>query len=151
MTPHRLIGVVFLLCAGTPLFALIQKPSFSGTWIIQEPAKGAGQEQVIKQDDKSIAITFGKRTRTHELNGVEKKEMMAMRGGEIVMVSKAAWEGNTIVITTTTNYPNQMTTLDREVWSIDAQGRLVIDLTGTAVNQPNSAPSVQKIVLTKKN
>jgi hypothetical protein len=104
-----------------------QKPSFSGTWIIQPPNKAAGVEQIVKQDDKTLSITSIGRTRTYQLNGVEHREATATRVGEIVMVSKAAWEGRTITITTATSYPNDMKTTEIEIWSIDNQGQLVID------------------------
>ena len=126
----------------------LQKPSFSGTWIIQPPNKAAGMEQVVKQDDKTLSITTGGRTRTHQLNGVEHREARPMRGGDVVMISKAAWAGRTIVITTSTSYPNDMKTVEKEIWSINDQGQLVIDYTETA---PGAAPRTLKVTHTKKS
>ena len=123
-----------------------QRPSFSGTWVIVSPEKSAGQEQVVKQDDKMLSLTARGRTVVHQLDGVERKETRAMRGGEIVMLSKAVWEGNTIIITIATTYPNMKTT-SREVWSIDAQGRLLIEFTETAENQQSRTV---KAILTRK-
>ena len=125
-----------------------QKPSFSGTWIIQPPNKAAGEEQIVKQDDKTLSITSIGRTRTYQLNGVEHREATATRVGEIVMVSKAAWEGRTITITTATSYPNDMKTTEIEIWSIDNQGQLVIDFTETA---PGQQPRRLKITHKKKS
>lgn len=71
-----------------------------------------------------------------------------MRGGEIVMISKAGWEGRTIVITTTTSYPNDMKTVEKEIWSINDQGQLVIDYTETA---PGAASRALKVTHTKKS
>ena len=126
----------------------VQKPSFSGTWIIQPPNKAAGAEQVVKQDDKTLTVTSVGPTRTYRLNGVESREARSSRVGEIVMVSKAAWEGRTIVITTATSYPNGMKTTEKEIWSIDNQGQLVIDFVGTA---PGEATRTMKITHKKKS
>ena len=129
------------------LLAQQQRPSFSGTWIIQPPNKAAGVETVVKQDDKTITVTNPGRTLTHVLDGAERKQTMASRIGDIVMLTKAAWEGGTIVITTSTSYPNNIRTVEKETWSIDAQGQLVIDFTETAAGQ---APRVLKVVHKKK-
>jgi hypothetical protein len=126
----------------------IQKPSFAGTWIIQPPNKVAGMEQIVKQDDKTLSITSDGRTRSYQLNGVDHREARSMRGGEVVMISKAVWEGRTIVITTATSYPNDMKTTEREIWSIDNQGQLVIDYTETT---PGAAARTMKVTHKKKS
>jgi hypothetical protein len=140
--------LVALVAVQAAAVSAIQKPSFSGTWIIQPPNKAAGMEQVVKQDDRTLAITTGGRTRTHQLDGVERREVRSMRGGEIVIVSKAAWAGRTIVITTATSYPNDMKTVENEIWSINDQGQLVLDYTETA---PGAAARTLKITHTRKS
>jgi len=146
----RLLTVAIVVVQAATVIAIQsgQKPSFSGTWIIQPPNKAAGAEQIVKQNDKTLSITSAGRTRTYELNGVEHRETMATRVGEVVMVSKAAWEGRTIVITTATSYPNDMKTDEKEIWSIDNQGQLVIDFKETA---PGQTPRVLKITHKKKS
>ncbi len=148
MTRVRFAGVIVALLAGAALGAAQKQPVFSGTWIIQPPNKAAGTERVIKQDDKTISITTSGRTATYELDGVEHRRTMAMRGGEIVILTRAAVERGTVVIAITTSYPNNMKTVENEVWSIDAEGQLVIDFTEIATGQ---APRVLKIVHRKKN
>jgi hypothetical protein len=128
-----------------------QRPNFSGRWAIVEPAKGAGQEQVIKHDDKMLSKTpvsdRGGPPATYELNGMEHRSVMSMRGEQIVTVTKAAWEGNTLVVTILESYPNGMKLNVKEVWSLDAQGRLVVEYTESAQGQK---PQVTKVVLQKK-
>ena len=133
-----------LLTQAIPASAVqaVQKPAFSGTWIIQPPNKAAGIEQVVKQDDKTLAVTSNGRTRTYQLNGVESREARPTRIGEVVMISKAAWEGRTIVITIATSYPNDMKTVEKEIWSIDKQGQLVIEFVETTPGQPPRAITV---------
>jgi len=146
----RLLIVAIVLAHAATVIAIQagQKPSFSGTWIIQPPNKAAGVEQIVKQNDKTLSITSVGRTRTYQLNGVEHREATSTRVGEIVMVSKAAWEGRTITITTATSYPNDMKTTEKEIWSIDNQGQLVIDFVETA---PGQAPRTMKITHKKKS
>ena len=146
----RLLIVAMVLAHAATAIAIQagQKPSFSGTWIIQPPNKAAGVEQIVKQDDKTLSITSVGRTRTYQLNGVEHRVATATRVGEIVMVSKAAWEGRTITITTATSYPNDMKTTEKETWSIDNQGQLVIDFVETA---PGEAPRKVKVTHKKKS
>jgi hypothetical protein len=147
VTTRRLVLLVLLVVCQAGMSAG-QRPSFSGTWIIQPPNKAAGQEQVIKQDDQTLSITSSGRTLIHKLDGVEHRETHAMRGGEIELINKAAWAGSTIVIETTTNYPNKMKTVAKEIWSIDAKGQLVIDFTETMEGQP---PRVLKVIHIKKS
>jgi len=151
MSSYRSPGVVALLLACTAALWGAQKPNFSGTWVIQAPSKGAGQEEVIKQDEKTLTMTIGGRSMTYDLTGAEKRQIIPMRGAEVVMISNTSWEGNTLVITTTTNYPNKMRTISRDTWSLDAQGHLVMNSTETAPDQPNQAPTVVKVVFAKKN
>jgi hypothetical protein len=125
-----------------------QRPAFSGTWIIQPPNKAAGMEQVVKQDDKTLTVSIAGRTMSHELDGVERRRTMSLRGGEVIILSTAAWDGSTIVVTTATAYPNRIKTVEKEIWSVDAQGHLVIDYTETVEGQP---PRVIKVVHNKKS
>jgi hypothetical protein len=127
------------------------RPNFSGRWAIVEPAKGAGQEQVIKHDDKMLSKTpvgdRGGPPATYQLDGIEHRTVMSMGGEQIVTVTKALWEGNTLVVSIVENYPNGMKLNIKEVWSLDAQGRLVVEATESAERQK---PQVMRIVLQKK-
>lgn len=136
-----------LLVCGASLPAA-QKPSFAGTWIIQPPNKAAGTERTIKQDDKTLTITTLSKTATYQLDGVDHRDTKQMRDGQAVIFTRAAWEKNTVVISFVTLYPSGMKTFERETWSIDAKGQLVIELAETAQGQPVSS---MKIVHKKKN
>ena len=81
MTPMRFaaIAAVCLLIptAGAPglLARAHQRPNFSGRWVIVLPEKGAGQEQIIKHDDKTLSKTpvseRGGPAATYQIDGVE--------------------------------------------------------------------------------
>ena len=148
MTRGGLAGVAIVLTVLSPVLRAAQKPALSGTWIVAPPAKGAGREIVVTQDDKTLTIVVAGRKMMHQLDGVERRQTMASRVGEIVMVTKAWAEGKTIVVTIATDYPNKMKTLEKEVWSIDDRGRLVRDSVTTAEGH---APIVEKTLHTRKS
>jgi hypothetical protein len=157
MTPMKFVAVAaaaaLVAAVGAPDASARaeQRPNFSGRWVIVQPEKGAGQEQIIKHDDKMLSKTpvgdRGGPPATYQIDGVEHRAVLPMRGEQIVTVSKAAWEGNTLVVTILESYPNGMKLSVREVWSLDAQGRLVVDATESAQGQK---PQVMKVVLQKK-
>jgi hypothetical protein len=120
------------------------KPNFSGRWVIVSPTAGAGYEQIVKQDDKSLssepARDPGQRV-IYQLDGVERR-MASTHGSDITIMARAAWDKNTIVIITNMSYVNGMKTQAREVWSLDAQGRLVIDSRESGPTGPGNAVKV---------
>jgi len=127
-----------------------QKPNFSGRWLIVSPPEGAGREQVVKQDDKALSVGSGVpggRQTTYQLDGAEHKTSMSLRGEAINIVSKAVWDGNKLVLTSDAAYPNGMKTKSTEIWSIDDQGRLVVDFSETAEGEK---PRAFKVIYTKK-
>jgi hypothetical protein len=129
-----------------------QKPNFSGRWMITSPPEGAGREQVVAQDEKTLtveqALSSGPRKTTYQLDGVERQQALPMRGQEITIRSKAVWDGERIVITSNYSYPNGMKEQRKETWSLDAQGRLVIDYTEIGPTGPGPG---MKVVYVKKS
>jgi hypothetical protein len=103
------------------------KADFSGTWTLvpdpdaAPPAGGGGrggrggrggggggicgQACTIAQDGTALTVTRttqgGEQRMVYRLDGSETKSMQQGRGGEIEIVSKAMWEGNSVSITTT--------------------------------------------------
>jgi len=150
-TLTRFLAAALVLTIGAGVQAQ-QKPDFSGRWVITSPPEGAGREQVVTQDEKTLTVeqstSSGQRKTIHQLDGVERQQALPMRGQEITVLSKAVWEGDRIAITSHTSYPNGMKTQSREVWSLDAQGRLVIDY--AEIGPTGSAPSM-KVIFVKKS
>lgn len=109
-----------MVIATASVFA--QKASFAGKWVMVPPADAAaggargggrgggrggfGQEFTIEQTDKTITIIrmMGDQQskQTYTIGG-DTKETMPGRGGEAgtEVVTKTAWEGNDLVMTTT--------------------------------------------------
>jgi len=148
---RTLVRIALAVAALSVAASAQKKPSFSGTWTAVSPAKAAGQEQIVKHDDKSLSTEPVSKTSGHkmayQLDGVERRMAVSAGNTDITMLATAAWEGDRVVITTNTSYPNGMKTRSKETWSLDAEGRLVIDFTESARNVPG--PSI-KIIYVRK-
>jgi len=125
----RLVVAVIALTIGV---GAQQKPNFSGRWVIVSPKEGAGREQIVTQTDKTltterVAAKGSERKMTYQLDGVERRLSMSSHGSEVVVLAKASWEADRLVIASIESYPNGMKTQTRDVWSLDAKGQLVVD------------------------
>ncbi len=129
-----------------------QKPNFSGHWVIVSPPEGAGDEQIVKQDEKTLSTEHasegGGHKMIYQLDGVERRQALPSHGQEIVILATAAWEGDRIVINSRATYPNGMKTQSKEVWSLDAQGRLLIDYSERG---PTGPGPTTKVIYVKKS
>lgn len=141
-----MVGVLTVTAA-----AAQQKPNFSGRWVIVSPAEGAGQEQIVKHDEKTLSTAHASEGAGHsmlyQLDGATHRNAIPSHGSEIVILSTARWDGNRIVITSAASYPNGRKTESKEIWSLDDQGRLVIDFTETVDGKPGQT---FKVIHTKK-
>ena len=149
------------------------KPDFSGKWVM-DPASapappagggggggggrgggrggggaGFGQEFEAKQDAATLTITRVQGDQTvvavYKLDGSESKNMVAGRGGQQEQVSKAAWEGSKLAITTTVNFGGNAVEQKR-LLSLEG-GNLVIEQ--TAPGRDGGAPTTTKLVYKK--
>ena len=138
-----------LACLFVASLAAQKRPDFSGIWVLSPPSKSAGKEYVVKHDEKSLSTTMGRRPVTYQLDGIEQLSQVPMSGDVIRVSTRAGWEKDRIVITVRTAYPTGMKTVARETWSLDAQGRLIIDIVETMEGLPNK-PDVQQIISVRK-
>ena len=172
---RRLTGLVTaaaLVVATTAGMYAQAKPDFSGKWVM-DPASapappaaapdgggrgggrgggggaGFGQEFTAKQDAKMLTITRAQGDQTitamYMLDGSESKNTVAGRGGQQEQVSKAMWDGNKLVITTTVNAGGTPAEQKR-VLSMEG-GNLVIEQTNPA--RGGGAPTTAKVVYKK--
>jgi hypothetical protein len=150
--PLTIAALIVFVAGGASLRAQ-QKPDFTGRWVIVSPPEGKGQEQVVTLVGTSLtkARPDGTRKTAYQLDGVERRMPLPSGGtrmaGDITITAAAKWDGDRIVITTITNYSGGMRTEGKDVWSIDAQGRLVIDYTETG---PGAPPKPTKVIFTRK-
>lgn len=147
----RLIACVVII--GAISLAGLQaqtRPNFGGRWVQVTPADGAGQEQVVKHEGDKLSAVHGSTGDDHvleyTLNGAETTQTLESHGTNIVSKVRAAWEKERLVITNVTDYGEGRVRTMKQVWSLDASGRLVIVVT------PDSAKATESItvVYTKK-
>lgn len=113
------------------------KPDFSGTWTLDtaksDPAPagrggggGGAATLTIKQTATELAIQSegrqGPQTMTYKLDGSESKNEQMGRGGAQTIVSKAKWDGASLVIDTTRDIQG-MSITTHEVRKLDNGGK----------------------------
>src|ERR1043165_9347927 len=116
--PAALFSTVALALSMVAVFAQA-KPNFAGKWtLVADPNAapaggrggfgGLGPMATIVQDDKTFTVTRSVQgtdvKAVYNLDGSDSKNTMNMGGNAIDQVSKAKWDGNKLVITTTVNF-----------------------------------------------
>jgi hypothetical protein len=113
------------------------KPDFSGTWTLDtaksDPAPagrggggGGAATLTIKQTANELSVQSegrqGPQTMTYKLDGSESKNEQMGRGGAQTIVSKAKWDGASLVIDTTREIQG-MSITTHEVRKLDNGGK----------------------------
>ena len=159
----------------TATAALAQgKPDFSGKWTLDAasapaapaaaPAGGGGgggrgggrggggglgQEFTAKQDANTLTITRqqggNEVTATYKLDGSESKNTTQGRGGPQESTSKAMWEGNKLVITTTQDFGGN--SVERKMTLSMEGGKLAVEQ--TAPGRGGGEPTTTKVMYNK--
>jgi hypothetical protein len=141
-----------VVVASVALTAAGQKPDFSGTWITMSPADAAGQEQWITQDATTLTTGHGSEggghSFTYKLDGTESRQVLTSHGEHVVTLATAVWKAEQLIITQKTTYPDGRKRTASSTWSIDASGRLVVELTEEFDGQP---PNTRRMVSRKKS
>jgi hypothetical protein len=162
-------AAAFALSTATAVFAQ-GKPDFSGSWAI-DPASvpaatagggggggrgggrggggGLGQAFTAKQDANTLTITRqqggNEVTAVYKLDGSESKNTVAGRGGQQEQVSKAAWDGDKLVITTTQDFGGN--TVERKMTLSMEGGKLAVEQ--TAPGRGGGEPTTTKVTYNK--
>ena len=115
--------VLVVAAFGAVGLAAQDKPNFSGTWIGVGPQQEI-RELTIKHDASTLSLEGQPDVAKHtfKLDGSE-TEMSAPDGKPLL--AKAAWEGNTLVVTI--HFPELKEDIRRLTWAIDADGQLVME------------------------
>jgi hypothetical protein len=86
----------------------------------------------LTQDASTLTITRttqqGEVKMVYNLDGSESKNMVQGRGGQTEQVSKAAWDGSKLVITTAFTMGGNSVTRT-QTFALDASGQLVVSTT----------------------
>jgi hypothetical protein len=152
-----------LLCLCSLLAPTQARPDFSGLWefdreqTMKQPpspdgrlviAAMLGDEFVANQDDKALHLTIkamGQTVKaTYNLDGSESRNLSP---GDIVVVSRAQWEGEKLVIrsTSTSAERGKPVTIEtiRTLW-LDKDGSLYMQRTGTPATEVTPSTSIYK-------
>jgi hypothetical protein len=99
------------------------RPNFSGTWIGVGPQQNI-RELTIKQDDSTLSVEGQPDVPKHTFKLDGSETTMSAPDGK-PLLAKAAWEGNTLVVTI--HFPEIKQDIRRVTWAIDADGQLVME------------------------
>ncbi len=150
MTPRLLLTLIAVVL-GAAVPAAQQKPNFSGRWVIVSPESEAGQVHVVKHEGTTLTESHEAEGPDHiavyNLDGKESRNVMASHGADIVTLSQATWNDAKLTLTSATTYPDGRKMRSIQVWSLDAEGRLVIEFNETADGR---APRSMKVISVKK-
>jgi hypothetical protein len=132
MRIRRLVGLG-LIVIGTATPALAQPlPNFSGRWTLERSVPSGvtteSPSQVVKHDGATLTVGHadgGHHSSTYTLDGQEHEATL----GPVKSVSKANWEGRTLVIDRTDTFPTGRSRTFKHVWSLDDSGKLTIKST----------------------
>ena len=87
------------------------KPSFTGSWKLSSDPGGdafISPTMAVAQDEKVLTVTttgqFGELKTTYNVDGTEGKSPLDFNGNTIDRTSKLAWDGDKMVLTTTSDF-----------------------------------------------
>ncbi|MDQ2667354.1 MAG: hypothetical protein M3Z05_15255 [Gemmatimonadota bacterium] len=144
------------LTMSVPSASAQAKPNFAAKWtVVADPnapppgvrgMRGLGQEATIMQNGSTLAVVrsgpYGDIKSVYNLDGSDSKNTLNIGGNSIDQMSKAKWDGDKLVITTTTNFGgNALETT--QVLSLDASGSLIVDT--TSPGRGGVAPTTTKM------
>jgi hypothetical protein len=161
LSPQASAGVLIFMA----VLSWQTRPDFSGTWTFDEArstqhvpggvviAKLLGDEVTIRQDASQMRLTIRIRSSSVEaiyaLDGSESRNLSSEGGGkpDVTVTSRASWEGGTLVVRSTSTSEIQgkaVTTETKRVFSIDSDGNLILDRSGTPISEVPASRSVYK-------
>ena len=133
------------------------KPNFAGKWTLVQDANAAAGgmmtagQMTVAQDDKTLTVTttgqMGEIKTAYSMDGKEMKSPLEINGMSIDRVTKAAWDGNKLVLTTIADFQGQGFET-KQVWSLAADGSLAVDSTRPDF-QGGGAPVTTKLTYKK--
>jgi hypothetical protein len=134
MTRACSLFAVCLALAGSVLVAQ-DKPNFVGTWKLPadaQPEPFIPPQMVVALDGKTMTVVatgqMGEFKTTYNMDGTEAKSPIQFNGDTIDRTTKAAWDGNKLVMTVIANF-NGQSFETKTVWSLGADGALQVELT----------------------
>ena len=127
-----------------------QRPDFSGRWLEISPRQSS-DPMIVRQDATTLSMRHGsegggEHAFTYRLDGVETRNPLSLHSHDkSLSVAKAEWVGSTLRITSSTTYSDGRKMNSVQDWSLNAGGRLVVEMTETT-----SGKSVKQTVVFRK-
>jgi hypothetical protein len=129
------IGSAVLVVSLVAGLAAQAKPSFTGSWKLSSDPGGdqfVAPAIAVAQDEKLMTVTvtgqMGEFKTTYNLDGSDGRSPLDFNGNTIDRTSKLAWDGDKLVLTTSSDFGGQAVEF-KEVWSLGADGSLLIEST----------------------
>ena len=126
------------------------KPDFSGRWVQvspSSPAEGGGNEQSVRQSDSAVTTDHASGGGGHSQVYKFDAESRGTLGHGIDVISKAAWDGPKLVLTSTATYPDNTRRQSRQQWTLGPDGTLTIE---SSMKHPDGTVTERKSVHRKK-
>jgi hypothetical protein len=134
MTRALSVMVACLALLAAPL-AGQDKPGFAGTWKLSDPATPemfTPSVMTVVQDATALTVTttsqMGEFKTSYKLDGSEAPSPLDFNGMTIDRIAKLAWEGNKLLLITTSKMEGQSIEF-KSVWVLSADGSLVTETT----------------------
>ena len=112
-----------------------EKPNFVGTWKLADAATAdmfTPTQITVAQDTTVLTITttgqMGEFKTTYNVDGTEGRSPLDFNGTTIDRTTKMAWDGNKLVLTSTSEM-NGQTAEFKSVWSLTPDGTLATETT----------------------
>jgi hypothetical protein len=152
---RTLVATAFLLLF-TAFASAQTKPNFAGKWSLADPSAADGRmipaTMAVTQDAKTITLVtvgqMGEVKTVFNLDGTPGKSPIEIQGMSIDRVTKSAWDGNKLVLTTVSDFQGQSFET-KQVWTLNADGTLSVDATRPDF-QGGGAPVTSKAVYKKQ-
>jgi hypothetical protein len=132
MLSSRHVGRILLTFGFAVALSAQSRPNFSGKWTLESstPSGAAmmGSSQIVKHDATTLSVGQSERghhSSTYILDAKPHETMI----GPVKSVSKAEWNVDKLVIDRTDTFPTGASRTMKQVWSLEASGKLVIVLT----------------------
>ena len=154
---HRAFNSAYVLVLLLTALASAQaKPNFAGKWALANPnAADVGMNptsMTVTQNDKTITLLtvgqMGEIKTVFNLDGTQVKSPIEVQGMSIDRVTKSAWDGNKLVLTTVSDFQGQSFE-NKQIWTLGADGTLTVDSTRPDF-QGGGAPITTKLVYKKQ-
>lgn len=132
LRPSGFLALAATLALGA-FAAAQQRPDFSGTWVLISPSSQAGIQEKITHTATELRVEHPSEGDDHvlayKLDGTETRGVLISHGEEVVILTRASWDSGKLVLEQTSTSPDAHQRAMKTVWSLDAEGQLVREVT----------------------